>query len=367
MFTLVVTGRERLGPVDGSLVIAVSLVLAHLTHVIVERPLTGSPVQRPWRVVLVGALVVALGAVLLTTWTTRLVQQREEALVQAARSGPSHPGAAGLREPAFGNTGATPVPALSAAPQDNADVYDEGCIQGHEDTEAASRVLVCEGTSPGAERTLVLTGGSHMVHYLPALQLVAEQQGWNIVVISRSGCHFSANPGDYPTTTDAAPTDSCVAWNTEALETIEELEPDAVLTLGSTTQPGSEQVSRGFVEVWEELDGARIDVIGFRDTARMPQDVPGCLAEHGDDFAACGMPRAQGYRDAPPWSGREDVPDNVSFVDLVDGVCTDETCPAVAGDVVVYSDDGHLTATYVRTLAPRLDAQLRLAAPQLYR
>ncbi|PZU45091.1 MAG: hypothetical protein DI571_06675, partial [Arsenicicoccus sp.] len=64
---------------------------------------------------------------------------------------------------------------------------------------------------------------------------------------------------------------------------------------------------------------------------------------------------------------RDDLPDNVSFVDLVDELCTDTTCPAVAGNVVVYSDHSHVTATYMRTLAPALDAELRRVAPQLYR
>ncbi|WP_022925183.1 acyltransferase family protein [Serinicoccus marinus] len=367
VFTLVVTGRDRLGPLDGALVILASVVVAHLTHTLVERPLTGPPLRRPWRVVLVGALVVGLGAGALGAWSSTLVQQREAALAQAAQDDPAYPGAAALGEPGFGNTGATPVPDLAAAPRDNADVYDQGCIQDHADTEAASEVLVCEGTAPGADTTLVLTGGSHMVHYLPALQVVAEQQGWDVVVISRSGCHLSANTGDYPTATDALPTHSCVAWNDAALETFVELDPDAVLTLGSTTQPGSEQVSRGFVDVWDELDREGIEVIGFRDTARLPQGVPDCLAEQPEDIDGCGMPRAQGYRDAPPWTGRDDLPGNVSFVDLIDGVCTDETCPPIVGDVVVYSDHSHLTATYVRTLAPMLDAELRRVAPQLYR
>ncbi|OLT33478.1 hypothetical protein BJF82_14925 [Kytococcus sp. CUA-901] len=95
--------------------------------------------------------------------------------------------------------------------------------------------------------------------------------------------------------------------------------------------------------------------------------MPDCLAEQPEDIDGCGMPRAQGYRDAPPWTGRDDLPGNVSFVDLIDGVCTDETCPPIVGDVVVYSDHSHLTATYVRTLAPMLDAELRRVAPQLYR
>ncbi|GAA4869386.1 acyltransferase family protein [Serinicoccus chungangensis] len=367
VYTLVVTGKERLDLADGALVIAASLLLAQLTHTLVEGPVTASPMRRPWLVVGVGALVVAVGAGLVGGWTATLVREREVALAQAAQDSPDHPGAAALHEPGFGNTGATPVPALAAAPQDNADVYGQGCIQGHEDTAAASEVLVCPGTDPGAEHTVVVTGGSHVVQFVPALEVAAEQQGWNLVVVSRSGCHLTTNTGGYPERTDAVPTDSCVAWNTGFLETVEELDPDAVVTLGTTTQPGSEQVSRGFVEVWRELGRRGIDVIGLRDTARMPQDVPDCLAEHPDEPQACAMPRDPAYRDTAPYLGRDDLPANISFVDVVDQICTERTCPAVAGDVVVYSDHSHVTATYMRTLAPALDARLREAAPRLYR
>ncbi|WP_165368645.1 acyltransferase family protein [Serinicoccus sediminis] len=367
VYTLVVTGQERLGLAGGALVIAASVLLAQLTHSLVERPVTASPMRRPWRVVAVGALVVALAAGLVGTWTAALVREREAALAQAAQDSPAHPGAAALDEPGFGNTGATPVPALAAAPQDNADVYGQGCIQGFEDTEAASEVLVCPGTAPGAEHTVVVTGGSHVVQFVPALEVVADQQGWDLVVASRSGCHLTTNTGAYPERTDAAPTDSCVAWNDGFLDAVAELDPDVVVTLGSTTQPGSEQVSRGFVEVWRELGERGIDVVGLRDTARMPQDVPDCLAEHPGEPQACAMPRDAGYRDTPPYVGRDDLPTNVTFVDVVDQICTATTCPAVAGDVVVYSDHSHVTATYMRSLAPALDAQLREAAPQLYR
>lgn len=367
VYTLVVTGQDRLGLTAGALVIAASVLLAHLTHTLLERRVTASPMRRPWLVVGVGALVLALGAALASGWTGTLVREREAALARAAQHSPDHPGSAALHEPGFGNTGITPVPDLAAAPQDNADVYDQGCIQSHEDTEAASELLVCPGTDPGAEHTLVLTGGSHVVHFVPAWQVVARQQGWNLVVASRSGCHLTTNPGDYPSETDATPTQSCRDWNDAFLEQIEELDPDAVVTLGSTTQPGSEQVSRGFVEVWRELDERGIDVIGMRDTARMPLHVPDCLTEHPGDPQACAMPRAQGYQDVAPYLGRDDLPDNVSFVDLIDELCTDTTCPAVAGNVVVYSDHSHVTATYMRTLAPALDAELRRVAPQLYR
>jgi hypothetical protein len=56
-----------------------------------------------------------------------------------------------------------------------------------------------------------------------------------------------------------------------------------------------------------------------------------------------------------------DDPDVVAL-DLNDHICTDHTCPAVVGGVVVYFDGSHLTATYARTLAPYLAPALLKSA-----
>jgi hypothetical protein len=47
-----------------------------------------------------------------------------------------------------------------------------------------------------------------------------------------------------------------------------------------------------------------------------------------------------------------------AYVDLNDGICGPDTCAAVVGGVIVYSDGSHLTATYARTLWPLLKGPL---------
>jgi len=43
-----------------------------------------------------------------------------------------------------------------------------------------------------------------------------------------------------------------------------------------------------------------------------------------------------------------------ALLDLRDLMCTPKVCPPVIGNVVVYRSRDHLTATFVRTLAPYL-------------
>ena len=46
------------------------------------------------------------------------------------------------------------------------------------------------------------------------------------------------------------------------------------------------------------------------------------------------------------------------MVDMNDGLCTASECPIVVGNVVVWRDTHHLTATYARMLAPYLAERL---------
>jgi hypothetical protein len=48
----------------------------------------------------------------------------------------------------------------------------------------------------------------------------------------------------------------------------------------------------------------------------------------------------------------------VSFLDLADYVCDDTRCPAEIGNVLVYLDDNHLTASYATTMAPVIEDQV---------
>jgi hypothetical protein len=50
----------------------------------------------------------------------------------------------------------------------------------------------------------------------------------------------------------------------------------------------------------------------------------------------------------------------VEAVDIRDWICPGDACPAVIGNVLVYRRGSHLTATYVRSLAPRLDTLLAI-------
>ena len=52
------------------------------------------------------------------------------------------------------------------------------------------------------------------------------------------------------------------------------------------------------------------------------------------------------------------MPPDVRFLDIADRVCGPDLCPAVIGNVLVYLDDNHLTASYATTMAPVIEDQV---------
>jgi hypothetical protein len=52
---------------------------------------------------------------------------------------------------------------------------------------------------------------------------------------------------------------------------------------------------------------------------------------------------------------------NVKLIDLFDAICPTPRCSPVIGGVLVYRQSSHITATYIRTLTPRLAEALTRA------
>ena len=73
------------------------------------------------------------------------------------------------------------------------------------------------------------------------------------------------------------------------------------------------------------------------------------------------MERAAVYAAEPPWTHVPDVPPNVRFLDVADRVCGPAFCPAVIGNVLVYLDDNHLTASYSTSMAPLVEGDVLAA------
>ena len=78
-----------------------------------------------------------------------------------------------------------------AAEKDLPAVYSEGCVQNYRGDAKYDAVEICEPYGPAdATKTIVMSGGSHVIQWLPAMAEIADQEGWQIIVVDKDGCRL---------------------------------------------------------------------------------------------------------------------------------------------------------------------------------
>jgi hypothetical protein len=100
-------------------------------------------------------------------------------------------------------------------------------------------------------------------------------------------------------------------------------------------------------------------VILMADTPVSAVDPPVCLSAHPASVLACATPLVKAIDE--PWLAAERqvvAQTSVGFIDPTYWVCPSKPCPAVIGNLLVYQNAGHLTATFAAALTNRLGAAI---------
>ncbi|WP_280220109.1 acyltransferase family protein [Nocardia neocaledoniensis] len=362
IFFLVESGSARADLAEGSAVIGISLVLAWLTHRWVELPLrraAGSDRKRSgdkgthtvWAVV---GLLLAATMVITVGWQSAM--RMSTASVAVVLDPEKYPGAEALASGA--STPPEPLrPTVFDASADAPPPTGDGCIADWDTRE----VVTCTYGDPDAERTLALVGSSHAEHWLPALQVLAEEHAFRVQVYLKMGCPLTM---DADALYKGEPNPDCRDWSAEVLDRLGADRPDWVFTTGTRPRDeGGDETPDDYLTVWSALSDRGLNVVAVRDTPWLRRGTvrykaTDCLAGGGDRIS-CGMRREEALAPVNPALAPSSAFPSVFPIDLSDAVCEPELCAVAEGNILIYHDEHHLTASYSRSLSGPLGRELQ--------
>ncbi|HJR90545.1 MAG TPA: acyltransferase family protein [Aeromicrobium sp.] len=370
----------KTGVLQGVAIFITSFLLAWLTRLLVENPMRFHPRLRGGarngiRVGLVGALLsAAAGGALMLAGSTAAGERAVRA-----------PGAAVLRTPIsdtpvddLGWIGEPMTPLPSEAPEDVPSHHGDDCMPPAHSAD----VRICTYGDRRADRTIAMIGDSKIMQWQPAIERIAEQRHYKLILITKNSCAFADAPASLDGRT-AYP--ACDRWRGPAFAAIKRHKPEVVFTGQGATgafplnASSQRRLTDGLAHMYARLRTAGFTTVILGDNRSPERSLSLCLqmktghppewctftrqeAASASSFplqsvavAESGGTRVNADGELAPGKDKDLV-----LVDMMDAFCPPqlERCPPVIGNVLIYRQGRHITATYIGTLTKRLDHAL---------
>ncbi len=376
IFWLAYTDKAHAGFYDGAAILAVSVVLAYLTNRYIEEPLrqrraapSTSPqvMAVPWRrrlrrpTIALGTTIALLGVALTATsftWREHVIVERASGKQLVGLSPTDYPGAMALIDHAK-VPNAPMRPTVLEAKDDVPESTSDGCISDFDNV----GIINCTYGDVTATRTIALAGGSHAEHWITALDELGKEEHFKVVTYLKMGCPLTTE--QMPLVMgDNRPYPKCHLWNQRVMTRLIADRPDFVFTTSTrpwNIKPG-DVMPGTYIGIWQTLSDNRIPILAIRDTPWMVRNgkpfMPAdCLAS-GGDAVSCGIKRSEVLSDRNQTLDFLPQFPLLRVLDLSDAVCRADICRAIEGNILVYHDAHHISATYMRTMVPELGRQL---------
>ena len=226
----------------------------------------------------------------------------------------------------------------------------------------AATETICPIGDVHASRLMVAYGDSHILMWLPALDSIAKEAHYKLIVLSHWYCPASPLTIIDPEGVGPAnqPFLPCNQWHRWSIRWIQQHDPSVVLVSQESlygppakTRKAAEFFTpakwrQGFTSLLASVSapGRRTIVLG--NIPSLLSSPPACLAAHSD-VQSCTTPKRES---TPPY---EQVDRAVTtalgaqYVDPTDWFCS-AVCSPVVADYLVYFDAFHVTGTYARYL-----------------
>lgn len=225
-------------------------------------------------------------------------------------------------------------------------VYGDGCHVNYGEIESGD----CTYGAVGSTTKVVLYGDSHAAQWFPTLEEIANDQGFELISLTKSACSSVESPRNDQ---GAYKNSECEKWRKNAIARIDEIRPAAVIVSNFqyfTPPRGYSNKTKwwtdGQRDLLSNLQGLSKRLIYISDTPRPLRDIPNCLASRNSQ--SC---------DSTEETRNLIIPGFIE-IDPTRWLCSD-FCPAIKDGYVVYRDGSHISVEAALALKPQLESSLR--------
>lgn len=379
IFYLNYFAKPKLGVFDALIVFTVSLALGTMGKKLFEDRVASLSLLKNNNVAVLLAITVMITGAGIFHWATQVSQSRLEQRLSTYQDliDAKHPGAQALTF-SLETAPAKAIPDLDIALVKTPEVYsfdpgnsdtDESCVSGRVPNRAFP--TTCESGTENAQRTVVLTGGSHVGQWWPAFAEMAAQYNWKLILLERSGCQLGLDQDVYEPELEVSPL--CMEWNKQAVAMLrEEIKPDLIITLGTSLQSGTpEQTRESQAVAWQEL--GETPLLLLRDNPIFTFNPSECLQQKADlenpqTYSQC-APRKDEYSYSSEFDHKHpaSLAANSYYVDINEILEVDGEFLPIIGNVIVWRDTHHVTEAYAFTTRPFFEQALQDFVPDLFK
>ena len=356
------TLNHPLSPLVRILLVTASIIVAALSYMLVENPARNARALRvrPVLCVLGGiALVVGIvaGCALVRVGDSSAASTPERRI--AVGSTPAAT-VAEVESLVAAASKITKVPTdlvvpVTAATRDTTSAGADGCLLS--DYAATKTDKACVYGDPKGTRTLVLFGDSHAGMWLGVFDAAGRREHIKIQVFAKSACavptlHYWLEPVQRKNT-------ECDTYRDWAINRINTLKPSMVVLTSAWFRPRDfdkkyfteAQGAAGTRTTLTRLkpSGAKLIIVG--DIPYLAQSAPECLSAHMDAVQNCALLASKAIFSAHVAEEKQTAESvGARYVDVTPWFCT-SICEPIIGNMIVYRDQYHVSATYANHLS----------------
>ncbi|HEY5025277.1 MAG TPA: acyltransferase family protein [Acidimicrobiales bacterium] len=344
----------------------VALLASVITYVVVENPIRhAKPLLRVrWASIGLGVALVAVSLGAITVQADAAGSSRIVAKNQATPKAASAQDLLALvaASPDMRTIPSNLVPPFSQlVTRPESDIGFPPVSSGCRPSASQSRVPTCVFGDRTGAHTMVLYGDSHAGMWFVALDDIAKQAHWRLIVLFKPAC--PASPLATHALGSTGPWVACEQWQRFAIARVNQIDPDLLIVSQASyyTSPKGvrytpAQWQHGLAQLLAGVTAPKTKSVVL---GNIPSsEGPDCLARHSADIRACATSPHSAltpYNDA---EARAAV-GRARYVDVTPWFCA-KTCSAVVGRYDVYLPGGHVAVGYSRFIEGVLASALGL-------